>query len=258
MKRGGGLDVGRIRALAAEIKATKGLVRNIVVVTSGAIVAGMDALGIRGSPHELSINMKQACAAIGQPLLMSAYYREFSRVGLSPAQILVTQEDFGDRAKHRNLLRTLKSLFDFGAVPVMNENDTLAVHELKPLNKSVPSQLRFGDNDRLSAIVATEIGADLLIMLTDVEGVYVRHLADPRARLVKTLSGVPREVLRSARGGGRLGTGGMRSKLMAARLASAAGVTVVVSNGLRKGAVRRAVQGNPDGTLIVPRSGRSR
>jgi len=256
-RRGGGLNVRRIRDLASELRYAKGLVENVAVVTSGAIVSGMDVLGIRGSPHALPMDMKQACAAVGQPLLMTTYVEEFSNAGLRVAQILVTQEDFGDLVKYANLWRTLKALFNSGVIPVVNENDAIAVHELKPLNANVPSKLRFGDNDRLSAIVASKVGADLLVMLTDVDGMYVRSREGSRT-LVRVSRGVPGSLLTSAEGSGPVGRGGMRSKLLAARLASAAGVAVVISNGFRRGALRRAIIGEPRGTTILPRTGERR
>jgi len=252
MRKGGGLNVRRIRSLARDIRRIKHKTRNVVVVTSGAIVAGMDELGIRDSPQDLSIRLKQTCAAVGQPLLMNTYFREFGRVGLKTAQILVTQEDFGDATKHRNLWRTLRSLFDFGLVPVMNENDPVAVHELKRVASSVPSQLRFGDNDRLSAIVAVEIRADLLVMLTDVDGLYERGHGASAARLIRTCRGVTDELLALAGGAGPMGSGGMKSKLEAAKLASSAGIVVVISNGHRTGGVSKAVTGKPEGTAILP------
>lgn len=258
MKRGGGLDVRRIRSLAKEIAAAKRLVRNVVVVTSGAMVAGMGRLGLRGSPQGLPINMKQACAAIGQPLLMNTYSEEFARVGLKVAQILVTQEDFGDFIKHQNLWRTLRSLFGFGVVPVINENDPLAVHELEPVKMTVPSQLRFGDNDRLSAIVAAEIRAELLVMLTDVDGVYEKASGNSAPRLIRISRGVSDRLLRAAGGAGPTGRGGMRSKLAAAKLAAASGVIVVISNGHKAASIQRAITGVPEGTTILPVPGRGR
>ena len=256
MRKGGGLDVGQINSLAKAIRHVKRKTKNIVVVTSGAIVAGMDILGIHDSPQDLSIDLKQTCAAIGQPLLMNAYFREFGRVGLKTAQILVTQEDFGDVMKHHNLRRTLKSLFGFGIIPIMNENDPLAVHEIKRVSSSVPSRLQFGDNDRLSAIVAGEIGAELLIMLTDVDGVYAHRVDTSIPNLVRMSRGVSANLLAGAGEAGPMGRGGMRSKLAAAALASATGVTVVISNGRRMIGIRKALAGKPEGTTILPRVNR--
>jgi len=134
----------------------------------------------------------------------------------------------------------------------MNENDPVAVHELKRVASSVPSQLRFGDNDRLSAIVAVEIRADLLVMLTDVDCLYERGHGASAARLIRTCRGVTDELLALAGGAGPMGSGGMKSKLEAAKLASSAGIVVVISNGHRTGGVSKAVTGKPEGTAILP------
>ncbi|HYR97295.1 MAG TPA: glutamate 5-kinase [Candidatus Binatus sp.] len=217
-----GLRRERVRALAAGIAELAARGRQIVVVSSGAVAAGAARLG----PRRSRIEWRQAAAAVGQIGLMAAYERAFATHGLQVAQVLLTHADLADRRRYLNARHTLRTLLDLRVVPIVNENDTVAVEEL-----------RFGDNDNLSALTASLIEADLLVILSDVDGVYTH---DPRLDVGATPIRVARaDDAAVARAAGPavsgVGTGGMASKLAAARKAAAAGVPTVIADGTRDG-----------------------
>lgn len=217
--------------------------RDPVLVSSGAIAAGLEPLGLERRPRD--IPSLQAAAAVGQGHLMAAYSRLFERRDLRAAQVLLTQEDVLRRRQFVNARNTLERLLSAGVIPVVNENDTVATEEI-----------RFGDNDRLAAMVAVMIRADLLVLLSDVEGIYDR---DPRrggASLIPEL----REPLavRASDSGSAIGVGGMRSKLEAAGIASSAGIGVVVAAASRRDVLARILAGETLGTWIPPRGARRR
>ncbi|MCS7173349.1 MAG: glutamate 5-kinase [Armatimonadetes bacterium] len=228
-----------IPRLAGELAELRRGGREVVVVSSGAVALGTARLKLPTRP--LSIPAKQAAAAVGQPLLMQAWAEAFGRHGLATAQVLLTAFDLADRARFLNARHTVETLLRWGVIPVVNENDTVAVEELK-----------FGDNDHLSVLLATLVGADLLLVLSDVEALYDR---DPRihpdARPIRRVDRVDRELL--ARAGaepGEVGTGGMRSKLLAAEKALAAGIPMWLLPGQRPHVIREALSGAPVGTLF--------
>ena len=238
-----GLRVPFIRALAAQV-ANAWEERGIafVVVTSGAIAAGRKKLGMREKPRKVAL--KQAAAAVGQTSLMYAYERAFERRGRKVGQLLLTHEDFENRERYNNARNTIEALLSRGIVPIINENDTVATEEI-----------RVGDNDHLAALVTQMIGADLLILLTDSDGVFDR---DPHrhedARRIPVIDAVNEELLRSA---GTLrtrspGTGGMRSKLLSARVVSEAGTPVVIGSGLSRRSIADILAGKEVGTLVLP------
>jgi glutamate 5-kinase len=241
---GTGPDPDRIAALAAEIAAvSRG--REVVLVTSGAIVTGMARLGMAARPR--SIPDKQAAAAVGQSALMWQYEIAFKRHGLAVGQVLLTAQDIADRARYLNARNTLLTLLRLHVVPVVNENDTVAVEEIK-----------VGDNDNLSALVASLIDADLLVLLTDVDGFYTEDpLRHPDARKLDTVEAVTDDLVRLVwdhSGGGSVG--GMATKLQAAQKAAAAGVPMIIGNGRTAGVLRRAVEGETVGTYFVPKADR--
>jgi glutamate 5-kinase len=217
-----GLRRERIRALAAGIAELTAGGRQIVVVSSGAVAAGAARLG----PRRSRIEWRQAAAAVGQIGLMAAYERAFATHDMHVAQVLLTHADLADRRRYLNARHTLRTLLDLHIVPIVNENDTVAVEEL-----------RFGDNDNLSALTASLVEADLLVILSDVDGVYTR---DPRLDAAATPVRVARadDALVAQAAGPAvtgIGTGGMASKLAAARKAAAAGVPTVIADGTRDG-----------------------
>jgi glutamate 5-kinase len=241
---GTGPDVGRIEALAAEVAGVREG-REIVLVSSGAIVSGMARLALATRPR--SIPEKQAAAAVGQTSLMWHYEAAFSRHGVTVGQVLLTAQDISDRARYLNARNTLLALLGFGVLPVVNENDTVAVEEIK-----------VGDNDNLSALVASLIDADLLILLTDVDGLYTEDPSlNAGARKLDTVEAVTEEITRLVYDReGRVSVGGMATKLQAAQKASASGVPMVIANGRAPGVVARILAGEPTGTYFPPKADR--
>jgi glutamate 5-kinase len=240
--RQGRLDARFLASVARQLKAVADRGWRPVLVTSGAVASGLGILGLAARPD--GISERQALAAIGQASLAHRWQEALAAEGLVAAQVLLTNADFADRARYLNLTAAFRALFAYAAVPVINENDTVAVEELT-----------VGDNDRLSALVATQLHARLLVLLTDIDGVYD---ADPRtnpdAKLVRELHGVPAKLLSAAGGGGKLGRGGMRSKLEAARLAGGAGVATVIAPARAADVIARVVDGDEIGTRIHPRA----
>ena len=241
---GTGADPDRIGALASEIAAvSRG--REVVLVSSGAIVTGMARLGLAARPR--SIPDKQAAAAVGQSALMWQYEIAFKRHGLAVGQVLLTAQDIADRARYLNARNTLLTLLRLHVVPVVNENDTVAVEEIK-----------VGDNDNLSALVASLIDADLLIVLTDVDGFYTEDPArHAGARKLDTVDAVTEDLARLVWDhGGVASVGGMATKLQAAQKAAAAGVPMIIANGRTAGVLRRVLEGELVGTYFVPKADR--
>jgi glutamate 5-kinase len=241
---GTGADPTRIGELAGEIAGVRSG-REIVLVTSGAIVTGMARLALAERPR--SMPEKQAAAAVGQSALMRQYEVAFAPHGVTVGQVLLTAQDIGDRTRYLNARNTLLALLRFGVLPIVNENDTVAVDEIK-----------VGDNDNLSALVASLIEADLLVLLTDVDGLYT---ADPRssatARKLDTVDAVTDEIAGlvwdRARG---VSVGGMATKLEAAQKAAASGIPMVIASGREPGTLRRVLAGEPAGTYFAPKADR--
>ncbi len=240
----GGASPERIGALAAEIASVRAG-RHVVLVTSGAIATGMARLKLPERPR--SIPDKQAAAAVGQSALMWQYEVAFSRHGIPVGQVLLTAQDIGDRARYLNAKNTLLALLKFNVLPIVNENDTVAVEEIK-----------VGDNDNLSALVASLIDADLLVLLTDVDGLYTDDpTVNARARKLDTVLAVTDEIARLARDrADGVSVGGMATKLQAARKAAAAGVPMIIASGRDGGVLRRVLAGEPVGTYFAPKADR--
>ncbi|MCP3977805.1 MAG: glutamate 5-kinase [bacterium] len=217
--------------------------REVIVVSSGAVGFGVEALGHEKPPE--SLDERQACAAVGQTRLMGLYREGFSRYGLECGQVLLTQGDFDDRMRYLNLRSTMAALLRHGVVPIVNENDAVSTEELAFVEGE--SRHVFGDNDKLSALVASKLDAELLVMLTDVDGVYDR---DPRKHRAAKLLNEVREPdgLAVSGQGSALGRGGMRSKVGAATIATLAGCHAVIASGLDPGALRRVLVGEIVGT----------
>ncbi len=233
----------RLVDLARQVTALQAAGRQIVLVSSGAIAAGREALGFPTLPRHLPA--KQMLAAVGQPRLMAMYEQYFAIYGVRVAQVLLTRADLDDRRRYLNARNTLEALLHQRAIPIINENDTVAVEEI-----------RIGDNDNLSALAANLIEADLLVLLTDQEGLYTadpRH--DPQARLIQQIGPEPfsAEVWQAAGGSDSgLGTGGMVTKLQAADLARHGGTTVIIANGSEPDVLLRLVHGETLGTRLLP------
>jgi len=237
----GGLDPKVFARLAGEVAEARRMKREIVIVSSGAMAAGRKRLGI--GPAKLTMPEKQAVAALGQPDLIAAWERAFRKHGLLVAQVLLTHEDFAERLRYLNSRNTLVTLLEKGIIPVINENDTVAVEEIK-----------FGDNDRLSALVAGLLDADLLVLLSDIMGLCDQ---DPGlhadAQVIPVVRELTREVFECA-GPSRhaLATGGMSSKIVAARAVSSMGIATFIGNGRTPGLLSRIFEGKIQGTLILP------
>ncbi len=237
----GSLDQQRIAQLAEELHLLLASGRKVVVVSSGAVGAGMARLGLRSRPTNLA--HLQAVAAVGQSLLVEAYDRSLETFGRHAAQILLTAEDLENRTRYLNARNTIRTLLEFGAVPIINENDTVSVDEL---------QITFGDNDRLAAIVTNLIQAPLLVLLSDVDGLYDGDPADPNSRLIPLVKQLDRPILDLVRDRATgLRNGGMASKLEAARQATAAGENVIIAGGRTPGALAKILAGEPVGTLVL-------
>lgn len=241
-----GIEEGRIRGLVSDLALLHDQGKEVVVVSSGAVAAGMTRLGLSERPK--TVPQKQALAAVGQITLMALYERCFSEFDKSVAQVLLTHEDLADRRRYLNAKHTLQTLFDFSIIPIVNENDTVAVEEMK-----------FGDNDHLSSLVATLMEADLLVMLSDVDGVFDR---DPRlfpdAQLIPLISDLKLYKIKiGGQSPGPYGTGGMTSKIEAAEKAAASGIPTIIANGMETASIPRVFDAKEEiGTLILPEGNR--
>lgn len=234
----GHLDAAKLEALVASVAANVLSGARVVLVSSGAIAAGFGPLGFSERPRDVAT--QQAAASVGQGLLMARYETAFARYGIRVGQILITAEDTIRAAQYRNARRTLERLLDLGVVPIVNENDALASNEI-----------RFGDNDRLSALVANIVRADALVLLTDVDALYTAPPGRPDARRIGYVPDVI-AALRDVTVGGStsgVGTGGMVTKLEAARIAAVSGVPVVLTSAANAGP---AMMGDPVGTVFAP------
>ncbi len=266
----GTLDQRRVVALSEQLVELIEAGRRVALVSSGAVGAGLARLAIAKRPKNLA--QLQAVAAVGQSRLIEAYDQALRAHQRHAAQILLTAEDLNDRTRYLNVRNTILALFDFGAVPIINENDTVSVEEL---------QISFGDNDRLAAMVTNLLRAPLLVLLSDVEGLYDRNPADKNAQLIETVPQLDEQTMALAHdgesdtaksgagksGAGKsstaetyLGRGGMASKLAAARIATTAGENVIIASGRRPNVLRDIFAGKSVGTLFLaaPRSVTSR
>lgn len=234
--RSGALDPMRLEALVDALVAVRERGADVVLVSSGAMASGMRPLRMKHRPRDLA--SKQAAAAVGQSLLVGHYGTLFARHGLTVGQVLLTVEDVARRDHYRNALRTFTRLIELGVVPIVNENDTVATHEI-----------RFGDNDRLAALVAHLVGADALVLLSDVDALYTAHPSDPVARRIAEVADIEDLTVDTSGKGAEVGTGGMETKLQAARIATSSGIPVVLA---AASDVAAALAGEPVGTLFHP------
>jgi glutamate 5-kinase len=231
--------------LARELSDLANQGKEIILVTSGAVGAGMDRLGLAERPKTMP--EKQAAAAVGQGILLHTYEKFFGEYGQVVAQVLLTREDSVKRTRYANSRNTLMTLLAMGVIPIINENDAVAVDELK-----------IGDNDTLSAMVASIVDADVLIILSDIEGLYTANpQTDPGARLLPEVSDITPEIEALAGGpGSKQGTGGMYTKIQAAKIAVNSGVAMVIASGGREGVVRDVLSGVEVGTIFLSKENR--
>ena len=241
----GKLNFYRIEKLARELADLANQGKEIILVTSGAVGVGVDRLGLSEKPK--TIPGKQAAAAVGQGILMHTYEKIFGEYGQIVAQVLLTREDSVNRKRYANSRNTLLTLLSMKVIPIINENDAVAVDELK-----------IGDNDTLSAMVASIVEADLLVILSDVEGVYTANpQANPDAKLISEILDITPEIEALAGGAGtNRGTGGMHTKVQAAKIAVSSGVVLVIASGTHDGVVRDVLAGAVVGTIFWPQESR--
>jgi glutamate 5-kinase len=238
---GGGLCQSRISSLAEELCVLADSGRKVALVTSGAVAAGMGQLGLTKRPANLA--QLQAVAAVGQSHLIEAYDRGLRTHGRHAAQLLLTADDLDDRTRYLNVRNTIRTLFEYGAIPIINENDTVSVDELKTT---------FGDNDRLAAMVTNLIRAPLLVLLSDVEGLFDGDPADPKSKIVPTVLRLDASISALVRDKATgLSKGGMASKIEAARLTTSAGENVIIAGGRTPGNLAKILAGESIGTLFV-------
>ena len=239
----GGIDPARVSALVDTLASARARGAEVVLVSSGAIAAGLSPLGLKRRPRDLAT--QQAAASVGQGLLVHRYTEELARHGITTGQVLLTLDDVTRRSHHQNAYRTFARLLEMGVLPIVNENDTVATNEI-----------RFGDNDRLAALVAHLVHADLLLLLSDVDGLYTARPTDPGSRLLTEVRGEAdlADVRIGSAGTAGVGTGGMQTKIEAARIATGAGVPVVLAAADQ---ADRALAGEQVGTVFHP-TGRRR
>lgn len=250
----GGLEENRIRSILKEVNLFKKQGVEVIVVSSGAVGLGRQTLQ---EYEKNSLPFKQACAAIGQNLLISNYQKILSEYGIQVAQVLLTSEDLLDEKRYFNLREMLQELLSLGVVPIINENDSVSTMELKEdqVKKS------FGDNDMLSARIATKLGADVLVLLTDVDGIYDENPKKNKEakKINRVLDLKDFEKISKSKKSSHRGRGGMESKIEAVSLASRNGVSSVVASGLKEGVIQKALMESPgvEGTFICPQKGES-
>lgn len=235
------LDPRKVGKFAKEIVELRTQDREIILVTSGAIGAGISRLNLASRPKD--IQLLQAAAAVGQNILMNTYDRYFNKYNQTIAQLLLTYEDFSNGQRSINLRNTLTTLLNSGVIPIINENDTTAVDEIK-----------VGDNDKLSALVASILGADLLIILSDIDGLYT---CDPKksaeAKLIPTVEEITLELEQICGNESTRGIGGMMTKIQAAKITMKSGIPMIIANGGEKAVIKRIMNGEPIGTIFLPK-----
>jgi glutamate 5-kinase len=239
-----GIDADYVRQVAGQVNALLKMGKQVVVITSGAIGMGAGQLALGERPT--NIKMRQACAAIGQPLLMAEYRKAFDQFGITVAQALLTADVLNNRKTYLNLRNSIETRLMLGVVPILNENDSISTEEIGSA---------FGDNDKLSALVASKLDADVLIMLSDIDALYDK---DPRkckdAKPISVVYEITEELTKSAGAkGSRYAVGGMKSKIEAAKIASNAGCRIVLADGRAENVIKKIIAGETIGTVFMPK-----
>ena len=243
-KETGKLDLRKVEVLVRELSDLHNQGKNVVLVTSGAVAVGSTVLGLKERPGELKV--KQACSAVGQARLMMIYQKLFSEYNQTAAQILMTKNTMVNNVNRMHARNTFEELLRLDAIPVVNENDSISSYELEFLDA-------FGDNDTLSAVIAALIGADLLILLSDIDGLFTDDPnTNPDAKFIDTVETLDEKFLSMGKGSvSKVGTGGMATKLTAAEIATAAGADMVIANGADFHVIHKIIEGRRYGTLFV-------
>ena len=249
MRPDGKVALGLLCGLVEQIASLRAQGIEVLVVSSGAVGLGMERLGLSERPKVVA--QVQACAAIGQSRLMALYDDSFDRLGCPIAQVLLTEDDFRDPVRHTNLRATLDALLTLGVIPIVNENDTVSTNELDRPTESRQRERIFGDNDKLSALLLKHIGGDLLVLLSDVDGLYDRNPTEPGATVIERVDTIDERILALAEGSNGRGRGGMISKLESARIVLHAGKQVIIANGRTPQVLERIVAGESIGTYFA-------
>ena len=236
----GALDLMKLEILIREICNIRNMGKDVILVSSGAIAVGSRSVGFHGKPQRLE--EKQACAAIGQAQLMMIYQKLFSEYGYMAAQVLMTKNTITDDESRANAYNTFQELLKLGAIPIVNENDTVSTYEIQ-----------FGDNDTLSALVASLVGADLLILLSDIDGLFTDDPhKNPKAKFIHIVEKLDEKLMSMGKGTSSLvGTGGMSTKLSAAKIATTSGADMIIANGENFHIIHKLLQGRDYGTLFL-------
>lgn len=240
----GRLDLRKMEVLVRELSDLHNQGKNVVLVTSGAVAVGSAVLGLKERPKELKV--KQACSAVGQARLMMIYQKLFAEYNQTAAQILMTKNTMVNNLNRMHARNTFEELLNLDTIPVVNENDSISSYELELLDK-------FGDNDTLSAVIAALIGADLLILLSDIDGLFTDDPnTNPDAKFIDTVETLDDKLFSMGKGSvSSVGTGGMATKLTAAEIATAAGADMVIANGADFHVIHKILEGRRQGTLFV-------
>ena len=249
-KEDGSLDLVEMRRLVDDIAGIMQKGNKVILVTSGAIASGIAELGVKPNPKD--IVFRQACAATGQSILMSHYREFFRHHGLKVAQVLLTENDLSNRISYIHTCNVLDRLLQIGVVPIINENDVTSVNEIIPVMKGF--KVNFSDNDILSVLIAHAVEADLVIILSTVEGLYSKNPEKPEAQLVPVVEKITPELREATEGKSRLGRGGMKTKLEAAEMAMRSGIPLVVANSRRPNVILDILDGKRVGTYFKPDS----
>lgn len=231
------------RDIARQVSMLKSEGKDVILVSSGAIGTGCEALEFKERPK--SIPLKQATAAVGQSILMQEWSHVFEKYGLKVAQILLTYDAFSDRKTYLNLRNSMSALLELGVIPIINENDPICVHEIGET---------FGDNDTLSAMVSSKVEADLLILMTDIDGLYTKNPKKSKdAKKIPVIEEITPEIESFGGGAGDKGTGGMKTKLEAAKIAQKSGCYMVIASSEEKDLIAKVIGGEDIGTLFIPK-----
>lgn len=238
----GKMNLNLINKLTCKLTNAENQGKEVILVTSGAVGVGMSKLGMKQRPK--SIPEKQAAAAVGQGILLHMYEKMFGEYGQTVAQVLLTRGDISDRKRYLNARNTLNTLLNLGIIPIINENDTVAWEEI-----------RFGDNDTLAALVAGLVDADLLIILSDIDGVYTGNPKEhPEAKLIPLIENITPEIEALAGGAGsQLGSGGMQTKIQAAKISVSSGIPMIIAQGKDPAIIDDILEGRDVGTLFLPK-----
>jgi len=247
-KEDGLLDLEEMEKLIDQVAQAVKSGYQIVLVTSGAIASGIAELGVRSHPND--IVFRQACAAAGQSILMAHYRDLFRSHGLRVAQVLLTERDLSDRVSYLHTCNVLDRLLQLGVVPIINENDVTAINEIIPVMKGY--RVNFSDNDILSVLIANATEANLIVILSTVDGLYTKHPEKPGAQLISVVEEITPELKRTVEGKSRLGRGGMKTKLEAAEIAMRSGIPLVVATSRRENVLLDILDGKSIGTFFKP------